>query len=717
MSLTWGQGFDMRLQYKSMPSVATMDTAPIITGGGDASVAISFAQHKFDLARSFSLNSSVSAKYFTADGTVHFGMVDNQTINQNTLNFTYVCRRNFGITRYMPTGLSAMLTNYVNSRRDKMSCTALQQAVAENFGTHFVSGVRKEAQVIAIYTFSFDSQSRAQSWAASLDASYGNGVGSGKFHTDVKSMLDTHDTSISMSYQLYTTDPVTPWPIAQSGSITNYQQFQDFTTALEQYSQSLPAERAQPVAYVVEDVKNIPGFWALLDCDPSTAELADYDLFLKTYAKFRGWEDLLGGWTSDTRRMSWLNANGQQMVIEMRKDVTAYRKALDQMVKGHFNKGTPLEVSDELLNYLVQLNHIPLPNITIAQITTTESSGYVIWCWFGYVYAGPKDVTIASPFMSVPMVSNGSLVHDPDSIMINPAAIYWNTNDFAAQLQIMHDGGVEMSRFADAIRNGPIWPTLIAMSDTNRIGFFYFKTAIWLHTPTKVDQWALALPNPIGEYVDVLNINSVRNTPAMQSLEGSRSAAVSVVLKNDPVQAVVGNAFDYVFGVTNSGPGAAYGITATMPMNAGCELASIGGSQGAGVYTNGQVTYLVGSLANGAEASIRLRVIPLKDGQNRIGEQVGAGIGAGLTNISSNTSNALGFFSVQPPRLNITRVLGTPKVTWTSDTSRLLIEQTPSLRANSIWSTVTNGIESQGSSKAIPLTNATPAGFFRLRVN
>ncbi len=724
LSLTWGQGLDMRLQGKILPLVATMSSSPIVTDTGDASVAVTFAQSTFDLAKMFSLNSSISARYFVADGSVHFNMVDNQQISQNSLNFTYLCTRNFGVTRYAPVSVSTMLQDYVASRRGKMSSAELQKVVAEQFGTHFVSGVRKEARVMATYSFSFGSQAVRQSYAMDFSARYANGASSATFQTDVRSMLEQKNTSISMSYQLYTSDSVVPWPIAQSGSITNYQQFLDFTTALEKYCQGLSPERGKPVSYVVESVRNIPGFSQLMDCDLSDIAVADYDRYLKVYAKFKAWEDILSGWTMDARRMSWLNTNGQQMVIEMRKDVTAYRKTLDQMAKSHFENSTPLTISDEAFSYLTQLNHIPLPTANVAhhgRYWLGPGDTHYEEMWLCYVHAGPRELTVERPFVNVSLLSNGAEVMPNCNSWetTSPTGVYWDLQEYEATLNSWatntESHNYALIEFSKYVVNSALWQSLKQRSGNERIGVF----VVFVHENawgSYSEPWMMGLRDATGDFADLWSMGASRATPAMQNLEGSTTADIGVRVMSGPTTGVVGSGYDCVVSVTNSGPGAAYGVMMSSPIAPGFEVASISGSQGAGTCTNGQASYLIGSLANGTEATVRMRLVPLQDGQNQVAGQLDVRIGTGLTNISSSASDAPEPISVQSPQLSLVRDLSGAKAAWTSETSRLILEQSPTLANDASWSMVTEGIESQGTSRTLALTNRSPANFYRLRV-
>ncbi len=723
MSLAVGQstsqGIDMRNQAAIKPPVAEMYTNPSQTDYGEATVEIAFAQHKFDLAKKFSLNSCISAKSFVASGSVKFSMVDNLDYSENTLNFAYICKRDFGTTRYLPKGVSPQLRDFVAELQHTMPPAAMRKAVADQFGTHFVTGVRKAARVAAFYSFHFDSQAVAQSYALEWAAKYGSGGGSSSaFSGDVKTSLEQKNTRISMSYRLYTTDSTVPWPIATQGAITNYQQFLDITTALETYSQSLSPDRAKPSSFVVEPDQNISGFDGLFGDTAATPDVADYERFMEVYAKFKHWEDLLSGWAVDTRRMSWMNTNGQQLVIDMRKDVTAHRKALDQMAAEHFKSGTPLVVADELYNYLVQLNRIPLPTANVAFRANYNVGGAsYVYAWLGYIYAGSRESTVDTPFVNVSYLNNGIEVVNPhgNEQTTSPVQVYWDIDSFEVLLNSWSNSSPWIARyqFARDVLNSPAWAALKTASVSQRIGVFVIAG-----NPADGDPsgWILGIRDGTGQFVDLWSINESRSAIGGPVLQASSSVDVSVDVRSEAANAVVGASCDYVVGVTNSGPGAAYGVTVSLPVDQGFDVIGVSGSQGSGGSTNGQVTYLVGSLANGGDATIRLRLVPLAAGSKHVGDRVSTAVGAALTNVSGSTSTALGTISAQPPELTVARGIGKPTVSWTSETTRLALERTSNLQGKPVWTAVSAGVDGTGAQKQYTITNSGPSAFYRLHV-
>lgn len=716
---TYSQGIDMHHQGDNKSIVAVMDTKGNITDHGAATVDIAFAQNKFDLVKSFSLNSCMAAKSLVGHGSVGLNIVDNLSDSQNTLHFAYVCKRDVGTTRYRPLDGSDELKDFVAKRKGTMSAADLRNAVAEKYGTYFVTGVQKVIRVAVVYSFQFESQAIAQSYSLTWRGKYGSGVSGVAFNGTVASMLAQTNTHVAMSYRLDTTDSSAPWPILSQGSITNFEQFLTINTMLETYSQNLSENRPQPASYVVAPDTNIPHYDDLFENAGTSTELTDYDRFLEVYAKFKNWENLLMGWTEDARRMSWLNADGQRMVIEMRKDVTAYRKYLEQLAQAHFQNGKPLEVSDALMNYMVSLNHIPLPSVNIAlRISSTVGTapGTAESYWFGYVDAGPQNLTIDHPFPILSILSGGIEV-PPDGSTLNPVTIYWDTNDFVALLNSpanLTTADNARRFFAPSVGDNPQLGQLFTMAKTRRLGFFLVLGSS--HYYGQYENWMLGIRDATGDFADLWRINVSRATPALQNLEGSSRVALDASVEDTPSSAVVGAGSDVVIGVTNAGPGAAYGVTVTMTIGPGFEVAAVVGSQGYGTVTNEQLNYLVGSLANGSQACIRLRLVPLEEGELRIGNQMLSAVGPGLMNLTTPDSVTLGLISAQSPRLILSRAVGTPKVTWTSESSRLVLEQTPRLTGSQVWVQVLDGIDSNGSVKELALPTASPSSFYRLRV-
>ena len=440
----------------------------------------------------------------------------------------------------------------------------------------------------------------------------------------------------------------------------------------------------------------------------------------------KNWEDLLFTWTSDVRKMCWLNTNGQQMVIDMRKDISSEVKALQNAAKSHFTNGTPLEVSDSIVDNRAAYSRIPIPSINIAfrnrySQNYDPGSGYeqTLLC---YVNAGPKSLTTEIPFLTVPVTSAGQEVV-PNSTWpetVSAATVYWDVSQFEAQLNTWaasHWPPVTTSYtwFAQDALASPQWQVLKQRAQTQRIGFFWIFVNETYTLPRYSEPWMLNLKDATGDIVDTWNMNVSRNDLGIEALETSTNVNVTSAVASTPTNAVVGTQFDYVFGVTNTGPGGAYGVKVTFPVNPSFELRTFSATQGSGVFTNGQLTYLVGALANGSDAQFRLRLVSFRDGNQALGGPLNSDVGLALSNTSPNDSPS-GTVSVLPPSLRSTRGLGAPKLSWTSDTSRLVLERCAIIARKSTWTQVTNGIQSDGSTNEFVLPTNSGTGFYRLKV-
>jgi hypothetical protein len=230
-----GRGVDIGNQQELKPEVAILDTVPTQTDNGGTSVQMTYAQHQFDLAKSFSLNSSISVKSCVFTGKIGVNIIDNEKLSQNTLCFAYSWQRDFGTKVYRARGVTPDLVAWVKSQPTNLTGTALRKLVRDQYGTHFISGRQDVARVVVLYTFQYKSSSVAQSKSMEFSSKYRSGGTTVSFDGDVRQMLNQSESDLAMSYSLDSTDrKVTP-PFAMNGSITNYQQFQDFVTKLDLY--------------------------------------------------------------------------------------------------------------------------------------------------------------------------------------------------------------------------------------------------------------------------------------------------------------------------------------------------------------------------------------------------------------------------------------------------------------------------------------------------
>ncbi len=94
----------------------------------------------------------------------------------------------------------------------------------------------------------------------------------------------------------------------------------------------------------------------------------------------------------------------------------------------------------------------------------------------------------------------------------------------------------------------------------------------------------------------------------------SATADLSVTLTDSPDPVIVNSNFVYTVGVTNSGPGAAEGVTVVDTLPAGVTFVSASVGQGSSNYSSGTVTWTVGSLGSGAGSTATIVVKPAAAG-------------------------------------------------------------------------------------------------------
>jgi hypothetical protein len=363
LTLQPGYGLEYRQQYLLKPRVVILDSSATTdnSGIGSASYSASFSQHQLDLVSRFSLNLNVSAKYNVYSGKVGFSYVDDTSYTGNTLHFVFECNRDYGFTRFRPTAPDPDFAGEISRMRQTLRGEALQKAITERFGDYFISGYKTVGKVVVIYSFHFESQTTARSIAASIAGKYKGGVASVQFQSDVQSFFQRSDSSVSMTYKVFSSDPSRPL-IFPSNQITSYDEFIAFSLVVGDYCNKMTQGGAARTEFVVEPLVNLPGYSALVEGNSPTNQFeASYDKFLDAYGALKQWDKMLTDWTMDNRQMSWMSANGQRLVLTMRKEVADYVKTLEGLAISHFTTGSPLEVPDEILNYFVNFNRIPMP--------------------------------------------------------------------------------------------------------------------------------------------------------------------------------------------------------------------------------------------------------------------------------------------------------------------------------------------------------------------
>lgn len=692
-------GIDVNLQSglrgNAKAYAAVMGASPVAIAPGDPSgVDVAFTQHQLDVAKSLSLNLSVSVDSFVASGSVGVSSVDNRNYSQNVLNFTYNAKRDYGTTRFAATGYTANFFNDVMfwKTNNGLSGEGLRRAIVQKYGTHYVSGFQSVIRVGVIYSFQYASQSIAQSFSASLSGNYD--VVS--FNSTVQRQLNSTDTTVTMSYHIDTSDPVTPPPVPTDGSITNYQQFLDFTGSLSNYVAGLPASRARVERWVLDPIENIPGYLQLVnDNNPLGSDNSDYSTFMTYYGQLQRWQNILSYLSLDPKHMSWLSGAGQSNVVQLRSDTTAYIQYLKGVAQQHFTNGTPLVVPDTIINYFANYSRIPLPTInTIIQSPNILNNGTAYK--LGYIMCGPKDLTRNKSFNALIYQRNGQ---DAD------IALLYTMDEW---IQVFTAIPTPFPPRVDAT-NTTTWRSLAALTNSQVL---IFDAGIGVG---QEPNYKLVLKDDAGNITESISFSTINVGLSPQSYEASTNSALSFGVVSRAVASTLDAATVHEFAVTNNGPGAAHGVSVTLPVPAGLQVINVGGSQGFGNVTNGNVNYAVGPIASGHSARIRLTVAARTTNTLTTASLVSTGIGPFLNNTGTNSTTPLPPITVQPPTLTHTRGNNFVELSWVSDTGLLNVERSSSIGKNPVWNSATNGVTMDKGVRKLRLPFDSNATFYRLR--
>jgi uncharacterized repeat protein (TIGR01451 family) len=104
------------------------------------------------------------------------------------------------------------------------------------------------------------------------------------------------------------------------------------------------------------------------------------------------------------------------------------------------------------------------------------------------------------------------------------------------------------------------------------------------------------------------------NSALLWSTAAGPTADLAVTKTDSPDPVAVGSTLTYTVNVTNNGPADATGVTLTDTLPAGVTFVSATPSQGSCTHSGGTVTCPLGTLANGAMASVTITVTPTATG-------------------------------------------------------------------------------------------------------
>lgn len=710
MSLHAGDGVDLKNQQEARARTVVLMGSEAIPdpNTGDASETVTFAQHAFDLVSSLSVNANVTLRTTSFEGNAGVGFIKNHKFSGNSLEFVFTATRNFG-DAYFPIngGFSSDFNSEVSKLRQAYSGLALHQEITKMFGTHVVAGRRSAAMVSVIFSFDYGSASLAQQLAASARGNWGWG----NFSSHVDSFFKSKDTRRTLSYEFYSTDPnqsPTNFNFASTGSITNYEGFARFVTLVEAYWRAMNPENAKVTGYILEPLKNMPGYLSLIGgSTPPSVISADYGGFLEAFASLQAWRDRLTDWTINPRKMSWLNATGQRLVLAKRQDVVEFVAVMERIAINHLSNGTPLQVPADVFNYLNTLSDIPIPAIYVpwASDDTVYPNQHQV---LGWVDCGSKSNTVSVPFLNVSEQLDGTDVGWATSL----AYTYQDVTNLVQRLISFWSTRTGSSSIVGDLRAflaSSAWASLTnAAFSSRRIGFFGDSRAKAEKTNT-----FMMISDAEGNIVDQLNWMSTRGG----SIPETTSTAEVSVSASAPqlVQGTVGLAETIPLTVTNSGSTPAHGINASFQLDSRFEFAGSIGSQGYVEFnpSNRMVSCNVGPLAPGAHAEVGFRVIPLQAGLLPSAGNITLSVGDLLTN-NPTPQIELAQTSADSPLISLVKIPSGLELSWFSDTDRLKVEQSPHLGLDASWSVLTNAPVALGSKRILTLHADLGSLFYRL---
>jgi hypothetical protein len=702
-----GRGLDWYNQAVTKPVVVVMPaTIPPYTGTGGADLSASFAQHQFDLVKAFSMNMSASLESLVGNGNVGFSFVDNQDFTQNTLTFAFTATRNFGTTLLEPVSLDPDFVAYVNLKKQTLSGPALHNAIVQKYGTHFITGYSSAASIDVIYTFNFGSAYEAQSFGSSISASYGGFLGSADFQSTLQSAFQQTDTSTTINYRIHTSDPINSFPIT-SGTISSLADYTNLLNQLTTFANQMSPTNAQRTGWVVQPMEDAPGYLSLVGYDSGGQFDTSYERFMQIYSQLKNWDNLLLSWTVDTRHMSWMNADGQSQVQAIRADADIYLASLNQIALSYFSTGSTLEVPDNVLNYLSNLNNLPIPTIYVLAGGTMpvniSDPTDVPTLTIGYIYFGSKSQTTDTPVGDVIMVEDGvdqfsvALTFDPDMF----------AQQTIAQVAIANSPQAFRDWVTQAF-SSPLWTSLKAQAQTNRLGFFF-------QGEENPSHWAWVIRDNAGSTIDQLSFQSFRSSGVLGSAVSGSMTSVSAIAISYPTNGTAGLGTAFVFSVTNSGQAPVYGTEITLPLDTNrFEFLSATTSQGSVSYSNGIVAFNVGSLASLGSATVNITLVPLSVGQIVPANATSVLLGPGLTN--ATTRITLDPVSIVSPQLNVAKVGSLIELQWQSATDRMKVETSVELGGGANWQPAQITSTSNGTSFSAQMQATEQRRFYRLNI-
>jgi hypothetical protein len=323
----------------------------------------------------------------------------------------------------------------------------------------------------------------------------------------------------------------------------------------------------------------------------------------------------------------------------------------------------------------------------------------------GYLLCGSNDLTKESPFLSA------TLLKDGNDYGVN-APFY----SFGEWRRISPSWVSGCQGLEGAIRRStdePLWAALQAMTNDCRILVF---PMIVNNVGTQLSHYSIAVKDNADRIVDSLPFITSRTPSCGSFLAASPTSDISVGVASGPASGTIDCATTYDYMISNSGPGAAYGVTFSMPVPDGMQAQSVTGSQGQGAISNNTVKFDIGPLAGGSKAKVKVSMVPLRTGFAIGSVQATVEPGEGLTDPQKRNNTTMApSIAVSPPVLSVVTSTDYAEVSWISATGQLVPQSASRLDGVAPWKRVSNGIVSDGERKTLRVPFSDSARFFRLQ--
>jgi hypothetical protein len=717
-SMTIWLGDGVRLNQQQVAArqqlVALSSTATNLNNGWQNEI-VTFAQHSYDAVKTLNINSSANFDYMAVSGSLNVSIFDQHSYDDRELNFVFTKTKNYGTTLYTPLGFTS--TSFFSNRvafyqnSNHLQGEALHAAITGEFGTHYVRGLEQAAFVSVLYTFRYASATIKHK--VSVTAS-GSAWDSASFSAFVNSFFGSTNTSVSMSYQIKTSDSSFTLPVVPNGAIQSYQGFTNFVSQLENYVNMMTPANQQVTGYILDPIQSVPGYFSIVGgYVPPPLDQADYNDFLQTYSALQVWDQRLADLTfnANSGAMNWFNTQGQQLILNKKLDIDNYIGAMQLVASNHYYNGAPLYLPADVVTYLANLSDITFPEIYVMD-NFNYVNGLTHYLFIiGRIDCGDRSLTKAIPFISLTQLSNG--IPNGPTIDIDYDAWHFQTNALKA-----YGNSTIQAHLLNLFTNAQ-WACLTNPAlNPDFQGYFLAEQKAANGNPGQAAHWSLALKDGRSTNIDVMSFLDTRSGGCGVPSLVSNTVNVTIATSPTTNNGVVGLGQPVTVQVANQTSIQSYGTTVSFVLSNAFDYGGASGSQGSGSFSNGVVTYAVGPLLAGATAVINLKLIPLQSGLARPSTLASLNMGQGLVN--SSLTNTASFPPIQsiPPVLNVTRGPGgSVQLDWWSDTDRLLIENSSVLGFGASWSFVNNnGQVNDGSHRFLPQQVAGQQGYFRLHV-